>query len=342
MLAGSESLPRRPARVRLVFIDTQPDGEGFPLFPGPSRHGYTLVHQAHQLVCSDVSPCPVEFATRLALPHPNRDLPSAGNPPAAQGGNLGLVDELAEAIVREVWSWRQARIAAAPGPQSLARLGRVLRRKDKRPVHELDSRRISDLRPDTQLVYKALQFARHSGALVIAAAGNRRGGMESNWPLLPAAWELRRPSWLPFALGLKPVYAVGGVDWQGLPLSNYRHGGMPRRDRLWRSCGGGPQQDTYPPTAMYTGSSVSAAVVSSIAATVWQLRPELRTAEVMELISRSGKKLPGRADYYAWKDLWPLSQWVKAPHLRRLSLCGRSSGRAGTGGGARSPVAYSG
>lgn len=74
-----------PRLVRLVFIDTQPDGEGLPSISGPSRHGYTLVHQAHQLVCSDVSPCPVEFATRLALPHANRDLPSAGNPPAAQG-----------------------------------------------------------------------------------------------------------------------------------------------------------------------------------------------------------------------------------------------------------------
>ena len=55
---------------------------------------------------------------------------------------------------------------------------------------ELDKRRVSQLQLDTQLVYKALQYARRSNALVIAAAGNRRGGGESNWPLLPAAWEL--------------------------------------------------------------------------------------------------------------------------------------------------------
>jgi hypothetical protein len=308
-----------PQRVRLVFVDTQQDGDGVPHVSGPSRHGYTLVHLAHQMACRDVTPCPVGFGTRLALHHANRDLPSASDFPAP-GGNLGLVDELAEAIVREVWSWRQ------PGspPHLILNLSvgwdEFSVDKDKRPVHELDSRKISRLRPDTQLVYKALQFARRSGALVIAAAGNRRGGMESKWPLLPAAWELRRPSWLPFALGPKPVYAVGGVGWQDLPLPNYRQGGMPRRVAFGDHAVAG-STDTYAPTAMYTGSSVSAAVVSAIAATAWQLRPKLRPAEVMELISRSGEKLPGRADYYAWKDLWPFSQWVKAPHLRRLSLC---------------------
>jgi hypothetical protein len=72
---------------------------------------------------------------------------------------------------------------------------------------------------------------------------------------------------------------------------------------------------------MYTGSSVSTAVVSSIAAVVWQLRPDLRPAEVMRLITQSGDVLPGRGDYYAWKNVWPFSHLVQAPQMRRLSLC---------------------
>jgi hypothetical protein len=304
----------RGVPVRLVFIDTQPDGEGVPHVPGPSRHGYTLVHLADQLICHGASPCPVELATRLALPHAtfNPDAPPAESAAGSPGGGLGLVDELAAAIVREVWAWRQSgskrhlvlNLSVGWDGELLGEIGR----------------RASPLKPDAQLVYDALRFARRSGALVIAAAGNRRGGEESDWPLLPAAWELYRPSGLPRILGPKPVYAVGGVDWQGLPLPNYRRGGMPRR-AAFGDHAVAPTESTDEPTAMYTGTSVSAAVVSSIAAAVWQLRPELGSAEVMRIVSQSGNELPSRADYYALKHLWPFSQLVKAPSIRRLSLC---------------------
>jgi hypothetical protein len=110
------------------------------------------------------------------------------------------------------------------------------------------------------------------------------------------------------------------VDWQGLPLPNYRRGGLPRRvafgDHAVASTAG-----TDDPAAMYTGSSVSTAVVSAIAAVVWQLRPELSAAEVMRLLGRSGDVLPARADSYAWKDLWPFSNMLGAPHMRQLTLC---------------------
>jgi hypothetical protein len=70
---------------------------------------------------------------------------------------------------------------------------------------------------------------------------------------------------------------------------------------------------------MYTGSSVSTAVASSIAAVVWQLRPELTPAQVMKLVSRSGDRLSGQADYYVLRDVWPFSRL--APSMRKLSLC---------------------
>jgi len=309
--------------VRLVFIDTQADGEDVPHASGPSKHGYTLVHLAKQLICPDVESCPslVQLATRLALPYSVFD-PDQPSTPSPGGGNLGLVDDLAGAIAREVFSWRLS------GTKEHLILNLSLG-WDGELLGELDKHRVSQLPLDAQLVYQALQYARRSEALVIAAAGNRRGGGESNWPLLPAAWELHRPSWWPFALGPKPVYAVGGVDWQGLPLSNYRYGGLPRRVAFGDHA---MAQTTDQATGMYTGSSVSTAVVSSIAALVWQLRPDLRPAEVMRLITESGDVLPGRGDYYAWKNVWPLSRLVQAPHLRRLSLCRAVTRACLTGG----------
>jgi len=326
------SLPPGKPPVRLVFIDTEPDHEGVPHSSAPSKHGYSLVHQAQELACKTVYPCPSEFATRLALRYSNRDLPLPGANTNSQGGHLGLVEDLAAAITREVWTWRQSgskqhlvlNLSVGWDELSVDRQGKKL--------HELDIKKVSKLKPDTQLVYYALQYARRSGALVIAAAGNRRGGEESKGPLLPAGWELRPPSCLPFALGPKPVYAVGGVDWQGLPLPNYRQGGLPQRVAFGDHAITTPTGSSDEPTAMYTGTSVSAAVVSSIAAVAWYLRPELPPAEVMNLISQSGDGLPVRADYYAWKNLWPLSHLVKAPHLRRLSLC-RAVQQACAGGG---------
>jgi hypothetical protein len=69
---------------------------------------------------------------------------------------------------------------------------------------------------------------------------------------------------------------------------------------------------------MYTGTSVSTAVVSSIAAVTWYLRPDLKPAQVMKLIGHAGEVLHDQADFYAWK---PLSWLIGPPHLKRLSLC---------------------
>jgi|GEM_PF-1657361 len=313
-----------PPSVRLVFLDTQPDGEGVPVYNAdlPSRHGYTLANLAQQLVCSDLqgstvaddpSHCAAAIATGLALPHTRFEPDGPPSEPLAanHGGDLGLVDELAVAIVKAVWHWRESN-----SKQHL--ILNLSLGWDSELLDELDQRSVSRLEPSTQLVYDALRFARQSNVLVIAAAGNRQGGSKaSSWPLLPAAWELRRPSFLPFLFLHKPVYAVGGADSQGLPLPNSRLGGTPRRvaygDHSVTETG-----DHDLPAVYTTGTSVSTAVVSSIAAVVWHLRPELRPDQVMRLISRSGDPLARRADFYALKGLWPPEL---APHAKRLSLC---------------------
>jgi hypothetical protein len=304
-------------RVRLTFIDSQPDGEGALSMPpgGGSLHGFTLARFAQDIVCPSgpEKACAAKIATRRALGYRNFD-PQQPLPPKDpvgddQSGHVGLVSELATAIVTEVLYWRKVE------PEKKLILNLSLGWDGER-FGDLDARKVSQLEPSVRAVYEALRFARRSGALVIAASGNRKGGYRTEWPLLPAAWELRRPTCFLFG---KPVRAVGGVDWQDLPLSNSREGGRPKRVAYADHSVTGFGDDE--PTGMYTGTSVSAAVTSSIAAVVWHLRPELRPDQVMRLVTRSGRELPFRADFYAWRDLWPLSKLVKPPRAKRLSLC---------------------
>lgn len=311
--------------VRLTFIDSQPDGVW--VLPRPSgqdsQHGFTLGYLAQSLVCPPSGPCAVTIAARRALRYRNF---SSQEPLAPQeipdgSGHIGLVSDLAAAILAEVLEWRD--IGTSKHLILNLSLG-----WDGELFGDLDAPTVSRLEPSVQAVYRALRFARQSGVLVVAAAGNSRGGERSAWPLLPAAWELRRPAFFPFRFGRKPVYAIGGVDWQGLPLPNTRKGGLPRRVTYADHSVTGIEPNT--PTVMYTGTSVSAAVASSIAAVVWHLRPELEPAEVMRLITRSGGKLDVQADFYAWKIL--PSKLVSAPDARRLSLCQAVRQACGTDG----------
>jgi hypothetical protein len=330
--AGYSTLPLPSAAspsVRLTFIDSQPTDDEIPA-PAPpgSQHGYTLGQLARRLVCSPAGACAATVASRRALSFgdfdPRQPLPSQ---PLSdrQSGHVGLVSELAQAIVDEVVHWQDT------GDRRHLILNLSLG-WDGEILHDIDQRRVSRLDPAVQAVYAALRYARLRGALVIAAAGNRSGApTASQWPLLPAAWEMRRPWPWPFVLGPKLVYAVGGVDWQGLPLPNYRHGGRPRRVAYGDHAAA--EVTGQPPTAIYTGSSVSAAVVSSIAAVIWHLRPELTPAEVMKLISRSGDRLETRADVYPWRDLWLLDRLLPHPRMQRASLC--AAVRRACGPGAR-------
>ncbi len=321
-------LPVEPS-VRLTFIDSQPDGEGFPLAPhNGSPHGFTLAYLARGMVCPVPERCAALVVTRRALSFgdftPRAVMPS-NELPSDQSGHVGLMSDLAVKIVAEVLYWRHF----DPDKKLILNLSLGW---DGELFGDLKKHKLSKLDPSVQAVYKALRFARRSGALVIAAAGNQRGGkVPSNSPLLPAAWELKRPTWLPFFLSRKPVYAVGGVDGQRMPLSNSRRGGLPRR-ATYADHAVAATEDPNDPTALYTGTSVSAAVASSIAAMVWHLRPDLSPSEVMRLVTRSGDPLPFRADFYPWKKLWPLSKILKAPHARRLSLCRAAESACGPDG----------
>lgn len=313
---GSVTLPlKNQPNVQITFLDSEPDG---PLQLKPhagSQHGYTLAHLAEELVCNRLCAATISNLRTLGYDDPNQSPLSSD-----RAGSIGAIAELGPRIVQAVAEWQRSR-----HPKHLVlnlSIGwdgevQLIGKKT-----DLTARRVSDLEPSVQAVYLALQWAASKGVLVIAAAGNRRGGSlhDSNWPLLPAAWELHPPSRSPF--GPKLVYAVGGVDWQGLPLPNSRTRGLPQRvaygDHAVVEVGGRS-------TAILTGTSVSAAVVSSVAAVVWDLRPDLKPAEVMRLIDTSGTPTPEgvRADFHrGWRR----------PRIRVISLCTgmeRACGRNG-------------
>jgi hypothetical protein len=309
-----------PPNVRITFVDSLPDEETLSAIPpSGSQHGYTLAHLAQQLVCHD-GRCAATIASRRTLNRDQNQLSPAL--PDDRGGHIGEISELAEVITKEVWDWLRS-----GNPRHLIlnlSIGWDGENKLDGLRTDLDARELSELEPSVQAVYGALQFAVRKGVLVIAAAGNRRGGSlnDSNWPLLPAAWELQRPSRLP--ADSKLVYAVGGVDWQGLPLPNSRTRGLPERVAYGDHAAAEVARPDLGPgmtslTAVYTGTSVATAVVSSVAAVIWHLRPELRPAEVMEIIDRSSVPQEARADFYAGRDTSPLS--MPPPLIRQVSLC---------------------
>jgi hypothetical protein len=299
--------------VRLVFVDTQQTGEGPPAIDPASlsSHGYGMAHLANEILCGQASQnCPIHIATRLALRYGSYDTGLPDDPGRDHGGRQGRIGDLAAEIMAEIDHW----LAFDPETNLILNLSIGWDGEYK----DLDANKEAELETSTQAVYDALQVARDLGVLVIAAAGNRTGGEDSNWPFLPAAWELHPPSWPSRTLGKEVAYAVGGVDWQGLPLPNARPHGMPSRvayaDHAVARVSDG--QGSMAPTKIYTGSSVSAVVASSIAAVTWNLLPELKPAKVMEKMDEAADPLPSFATFYTGTN--PSA----APHLQRLSLCG--------------------
>lgn len=146
----------------------------------------------------------------------------------------------------------------------------------------LNGEQIADMQAGTQAVYRALQYAASYDVLVLAAAGNQKKEPCANFgPLLPAGWESEPPreNCCGEADGAPILYAVGGLRADGSPLDNARPSGMPRRA-------------AFGETKVFTGSSVATAIVSSIAAVVWDTFPDLNSCEVMDILDGTHRCLP--------------------------------------------------
>lgn len=306
--------------VRLAFLDTEPTLPDVPMKQGRSPHGFTLAKIAQELVCTpepdEQEPykrCAAQITTQLALPilEFNAEDPNDNVTDRERGGFFGMQSDLAVAIREEVDSWLKQRTERSQRHLvlnlSLAWDGQIF--------GGLNGEQIEHLNAGTQAVYRALEYAAGFDVLVLAAAGNQKHEPCVNFgPLLPAAWEKRPPQ--QESCG-KPddarplVYAVGGVQEDGSPLANARPGGMPRRA-------------AYGKTRVFEGSSVATAIVSSIAAVVWDARPELESHEVMAILdsaSGPGVELARKADFWFAPSTPNGMLRAEAPPVRRLSLC---------------------
>jgi subtilisin family serine protease len=154
-----------------------------------------------------------------------------------------------------------------------------------------------------ELVLESLAYASCSGALVFAAAGNRTAPYRSSVPetaIYPAAWAtLPAPTIQECeALGVsgaKPeagaplLHAVGGLDFWGGRLMTSRPGASPMLATLGLNV---VRQDPYgaphhAPTL--TGTSMSTAAVSGVAAYLWMQNPNLQSAQLAAQLYRSGQ-----------------------------------------------------
>ncbi len=309
--------------VRLAFLDTHPTGEGVPLKPPAnkrsSEHGYSLAHIARNLICSpeDGNVCAAMITTRLALPITRFDSQSRRRTKidTEHGGHIGLQSDLAEAIRAEVDDWA-GNLEKREAPRHL-----VLNLSvgwDGDLFGGLHENQIAEMQAGTQAVYWALRYAAGYDVLVLAAAGNK-SQCATDGPLLPAAWEKEAPrdQLCGEPSGTRIVYAVGGVDSRGERLANARDGGMPPRVAYGASAVV-PALIPGQSTAKHTGTSVSTAVASSIAAIVWDTLPDRSSGEIMDILYKSGDDLQRPADFWAAADA---ASFGPVPAVRRLSLC---------------------
>lgn len=305
-----------PNGVRLAFLDTQPTSGDLPEWQGNSPHGFALANIGRNLVCQGER-CAARITTQLALPiiEFNAKSLKLTRRDMRRGGYLGMQSDLAEAIRSEVDAWWRDRRGSSERHLVL----NLSLAWDGELFGGLGEEQIAEMRAGTQAVYRALQYAGGFDALVLAAAGNQKAEPCANFgPLLPGAWEagsVREDSCREPRQPL--LYAVGGLGAGGSALVKARPGGMPRR-AAYAENGVVPSRLAPGYTATLTGSSVATAVVSSIAAVVWEAFPEKSSREVMDILDASGEELPRLADFWFGASAFPASA---RPSVRRLSLC---------------------
>jgi hypothetical protein len=249
---------------------------------------------------------------------PDLAVPS-GVPDRINGGYFGTRGELGDAIADALTDWEGGRMAA------------------DRLILNLSLGWEANLPPETRsgiandAIATLLERASCEGALAIAAAGNQAGPGSVSGSFFPAFWESRSAPdvaacqvlWPtlavdPSANKQRPlVYAVAAVDDQDRPLLTTRVGGAPRL--VATGIAAVTSDGRWPGnTLVLSGSSIAAAVVSGVAAAVWETDGALTGPAVMDLIYGSAVDLPvGGINPATVVCLNP-----PCDRQRRVSLCG--------------------
>lgn len=289
------------------------------------EHGFAMVNFAHDLVChvdEEAGYCPGAIATRQALGFDSYD-PGARQPGPTDLGNMGLLEDLAEAVVQATYETDFATQHLVIN-LSVGWDGRF----GGPEVPEL-------MRPEVRGVLEAIEYASCQQALVVAAAGNHTVG-----PTYPGAWEQRpRPSlqrcseleavpqdevfptdddYAPLVYattGLKPPHYDEDADrWIWVPLDNMSEGAMAPLTAYGSA--GVVELAHFPDeaSAMLTGSSVATIAVSSAAMAVWYYRWDLTPWSVMDIL-RDGSEDLGFAPDFSMAT-------AAQPTVRRVHISG--------------------
>jgi len=327
MLAGhaAKAKGRAAVPVKVAVIDATPTKKGLTS-PDRTFHGFSVSRAVAHLACDDPdSPaCAQQVVAQLALP-----IVAASDGDTTEdfesGGRTGSFTHLYDAIDRALEAWK-------PNEQHLVINFSV----------GWDPVKADPGDENVERIKAQLERASCMGALIVAAAGNYSG---STGPVFPAAFEALKaptgeacakfkldgiaPANKVVARGKTPLYAplvhsVGAVDALDQRLLVNRRWGQPRLAALGVSVMvPGPAGSPYTPP--HDGTSMSAAIVSGIAAAVWAARPDLDAAGVMQAIYEGGVKLdPGQPSHHAQTEYCegeaygPCHQWP----VHRANLCG--------------------
>jgi subtilisin family serine protease len=208
-----------------------------------------------------------------------------------------------------VSTWQSDRRAAPATTPAQLVLNLSVGWEDTPRIADCSTEPADRMAPPARAVLAILQHAAAQGALIIAAAGNDSGGSAPRTGLTcPGRYQaVRRAGDASRSL----VIAVSGVDYQDRPLETARPHGITGISGL--GLGGVAWAPGDPAPPQLVGSSVSAAVVSAVAALVWAQRPSWTPDEVVVAVHAGGADV-GSADEC------PLALPLCRSH--RVSVCG--------------------
>jgi hypothetical protein len=320
--AELEAAARPLPPVEVAIVDATPRGLGMTA-PDRSGHGFAVSRVVGTLACSDPNSdvCTKQIVVPyLALPivgEVERDYTEDWK----TGGRTGTMVHLYDALDAAIEEWSK-------------------RREQQHLVINLsvgwDPIKLDPSDPSVKRIQTLLERAWCMGALIVAAAGNFTG---SPGPIYPAAFESlpapnvdRCQALLP--AGTTPpatrgsyaplVHSVGAVDVYDRRTLVNRRWGQPRLSALGAAVSvPGPARMPY--TRPMDGTSMSAAIVSGIAARIWAADTRLDAARVMQAIYKGGVELKvGQAMERAQTEYCmgePYGPCVGLP-VRRAYLCG--------------------
>ncbi|MCG8462131.1 MAG: S8/S53 family peptidase [Holophagales bacterium] len=308
---------------RLAILDTAPTGSLDRATPAFSPHGDTLMRMAQRLLCrgraaAGETDCAARITSRLTLPW-QTFVPTSKSSSVrdeARGGSVGLISDLATAIIDEVDAWKRESEPSGRRPPLVINLSVGW---DGELFGGYGGHQPS---PAVDAVRQALRHASREGALVIGAAGNRRWGPESETrAVLPAGWEADREpisagARRPGETGGPAIHAVGGLRPGHHPLVNSRPGATWARLMAFGDHAAVTQGRSPLRTEVLTGTSVSTLVVSATAALVWAQEPHLDAARVIERLYERGEELGVEVEIAA-----SAAAGEEPGHARRVRLC---------------------